>query len=89
MGPKIEDNKAYWKNTQKTFKSQNTQLLNRITAGEAEIKCCQDLATPSMKDYLDCEALCDGCKTKLSLLDRYIVKMADLVDTLAVHHGCN
>ena len=72
MPPKVEDNRAYWMNAQRTFKSQNTQLLNKITAGEAEIKCCQDLTAPSMKEYIDCEALCDGCKAKLSLLDGYI-----------------
>ena len=72
MPPKVEDNRAYWVNAQRTFKSQNTQLLNKITLGEAEIKHCQDLAAPSMKEYIDCKALCDGCKAKLSLLDGYI-----------------
>ena len=32
-----------------------------------------------MREYLNCESLYDGCKTKLSLLDGYIAKMADLV----------
>ena len=79
MPPKVDDQKAFWTNTQKTFKSQNTQLINKIAGGEAEIKRCLDNPTPTIKEYINCEALCDGCKAKLSLLDGYILKMADLV----------
>ena len=79
MPPKVEDQQTAWANGKKTFKSQNTQLMNKINSGEAEIKHCLDKDTPTIKEYINCEALCDGCKTKLSLLDNYILKMSDLV----------
>ena len=79
MPPKVDDQKVFWTNGQKTFKSQNTQLINKIAGGEVEIKRCLDKPTPTIKEYINCKALFDGCKAKLSLLDGYILKMADLV----------
>ena len=77
MPPK-EDTKDAWANAKKTFKNQNTQLDNKITAAEAEIKKCLDKEEPTIKEYINCESMCDGCKTKVTLLDNYILKMSDL-----------
>ena len=68
----------YWNNTQKAFKNQHTQLTHKITRGEDEIKRCLDLEAPVIRDYIDCEAMYEGCKTKLALLEGYIVKMSDM-----------
>ena len=67
-----------WANAKKTFKNQNTQLDNKIAAAEAEIKKCLDKEEPTIKEYINCESMCDGCKTKVTLLDNYILKMSDL-----------
>ena len=77
MPPK-EDAKEAWTNAKKSFKSQNTQLDNKILAAEAEIKKCLDKEEPTVKEYINCESMSDGCKTKVQLLDNYILKMSDL-----------
>ena len=77
MPPKEDANEA-WKNAKKSFKSQNTQLDNKIIAAEMEIKRCLDKEEPTIKEYINCESMSDGCKTKVQLLDNYILKMSDL-----------
>ena len=77
MPPK-EDTSEAWVNAKKTFRNQNTQLNNKITQAEAEIKKCLDKEEPTIKEYINCESMCDGCKTKVTLLDNYILKMSDL-----------
>ena len=77
MPPK-EDAKEAWTNAKKSFKSQNTQLDNKIIAAEMEIKRCLDKEEPTIKEYINCESMSDGYKTKVQLLDNYILKMSDL-----------
>ena len=76
--PQKEEAKEAWANAKKSFKSQNTQLDNKIIAAEAEIKKCLDKEEPTIKEYINCESMSDGCKTKVQLLDNYILKMSDL-----------
>ena len=67
MAPKTEECRMYWNNTQKAFKNEHTQLTHKITRGEAKIKRCLDLEAPMIRDYIECEAMYEGSKTKLTL----------------------
>ena len=82
MEKKIQDSKVYWNNTQKAFKSQHTQLENKIAQAENEIKTALSSEYPPIKRYIDCEVIYDSCKGKIGILEGYLPKLAGLA-TLA------